>query len=157
MKLYKNWVLRLVFPVRFGGWLTGAILLLMLFPMFYLGNSQAMEAGAPALYFSFTIAYIVPVFSFITAKSREALYELQPWLALDEAGFQQCLGRLDSSNLPESLAYVLGGAVCGFAHISFISGSVSYMVTDALDNIIAAVSTLGTVLVFVFTFLAVST
>jgi hypothetical protein len=149
MKRYKIWILRLVLPVRFGTWLTGAILLLMLLPLFYLGNTGATGAGTPALFFSVTIAYIIPVFSFITAKARDALHELQPWLDLDEPGFQQCLDRLDSASVRESLAQVLGGAAFGFAHISFISGSASFMVTDALSSVIAALSTLGTVLVWI--------
>ena len=85
----RIWLLRLVLPVRHGRLLTGLLLLSVLLPFFYLGVTEAVEDRTPALFFSLIIAYIIPVFSFITAKSKEALLDLRPILDLDDLPFAE--------------------------------------------------------------------
>lgn len=84
----KIWLLKLVLPIRYGRLLTGILLLSLLLPFFHLGAEEVSEGYTLALFFSLILAYIIPVFSFITAKSQEALMELRPILDLDDQAFQ---------------------------------------------------------------------
>ena len=157
MATHKIWLLKLVFPFRFGRLLTGLLLVSLLVPVFYLGVEEGDGVSAPALFFSLIIAYIIPVFSFITARSREALLELRPILDLGEQAFEDALARLDSASLRGILLQLGGGALLGLAHISFIRGSVSAMVAEMTTSQTALISTLGTLLVWVVMTTVIST
>ncbi len=144
----KIWLLRLILPVPYGNILTGILLLALLLPFFYLGAVEEPEHSAPALFFSFIIAYIIPIFSYITATSQEALLVLRPQLDLDDEAFAQTQARLVSAN-PALIALQLGaGAMCGLVHMSFVRGSVSVMATRTLDSLEGFISTLGALLVW---------
>jgi hypothetical protein len=145
----KIWLLKLILQVPYGNILTGILLLALLLPFFYLGAVEDAESGAPALFFSFIIAYIIPIFSYITATSQEALLVLRPQLDLDDEAFAQTQARLVSAN-PALIALQLGaGAMCGLVHMSFIRGSVSAMATTTLASLDGFISTLGALLVWI--------
>ncbi|MCZ6828078.1 MAG: hypothetical protein O7F73_00540 [Gammaproteobacteria bacterium] len=149
MTTYRIWLLKLVLPLRHGRLLTGLLILSILLPVFYLGVSEAGEGSTPALFFSLIIAYIIPVFSFITARSREALLELRPILDMGEQAFAEALVRLDSASLRYILLQLGGGALLGFGHLSFIRGSVSVMLNETVTKLAGFLNTLGTLLVWV--------
>ena len=111
--------------------------------------AEGGDAGTPALYFSAVIAYIVPVFSFITERSRESLLQLRPALNLDEPAFESALGRIDSASGRFVLLHLLGGTLMGLGHITVIGGSVQQMVSDMMHSRVGFVSTVGTVMVWV--------
>ena len=67
--MHKTWLLKLTLPGRYGRFLTGLLVLALLLPFFYLGAAEERHDGTPALFFSAIIAYIVPMFSFITSKA----------------------------------------------------------------------------------------
>ena len=152
----RIWILKLILPYRYGRLLTGALLLSLLLPFFYLGVNEDNTVSTPALFFSVIIAYIIPVFSFITEKSREALLELRPLLELDEQAFERVRARLESVSLRTMLIYLGCGVILGFAHISFIRGSVALMVTEMTTQLSAFISTMGTVLVWIVMITAIS-
>ena len=148
MAANKIWLLRLVPTFRFGRLLTGVLLASLLLPLFYLGSNEDPSDSAPALFFSLIIAYIIPVFSLITATSEEALEELRPILDLDEASFEETRSKLHSSSLLQTALCLAIGALCGFAHMSLIRGSVTATVQQMLSNMSDFMSTLGTLLVW---------
>ena len=118
--MHKIWLLKLILPWPYGRLLTGLLLLCVLLPVFYLGYSDDTESTTPALFYSFIIAYIIPIFSYITAKSQEALLELRPLLDLENSAFEKLRAHLDSTSL-RLIALQLGaGALLGFIHMSFI-------------------------------------
>jgi len=143
----KIWLLYLVFPFPYGKLLSGVLLFAVLFPFFHLGQGEGNADQAPALFFSLIIAYIIPIFSFITAKLQEALMELRPSLDLDDQLFEQVLVKLHSASPVLIVVYLLAGALTGFAHMSFIRGSTSSFI-DSLSTITGFMSGFGTLLVW---------
>ena len=149
MAAQKIWLLKLILPFPYGNLLTGIILLAVLLPFFHLGVIEDPEHSTPALFFSLIIAYIIPVFSYITTKSQEALLELRPYLELDADEFQHAQARLDSAGRGWVALQLGAGALCGLIHMSFIRGSASVMLTATLASVEGFLSTLGALLVWV--------
>jgi hypothetical protein len=149
LRTYKIWLLKLIPPLRYGRSITGLLLLSVLLPVFYLGVDEDKSVSTPALFFSLIVAYIVPMFSFITEKSREALLELRPQLDMNDQDFENVCAELDSSSLTYSLLLFTSGVMLGMAHISFIRGSAVLMLNEMLTYMAAFISTLGAVLVWV--------
>jgi hypothetical protein len=145
---HKIWILKLILPWPYGNLLTGIFLLAVLLPFFYLGVIEDPEHSTPALFFSLIIAYIIPVFSYITAKSQEALLELRPYLGLDDDEFQHAQARLDSADRGRIALQLGAGALGGLVHMSFIRGSASAMFTATLASVEGFLSTLGALLVW---------
>jgi hypothetical protein len=146
---YRIWILKLVPGFPYAGFLSATLIFLLLYPLFRLGAAESNEASTPALFFSLIIAYIIPVFSFITARAEEALAELIPLLPADSATLRSARDRLHTVSPRTLLLLLLGGALLGLAHISFIRGSFAEMFSKMLNDIPSFISTLGTVLVWV--------
>jgi hypothetical protein len=144
----KIWLLKLILPFRYGRLLTGVLLFAILFPFFYLGVVEENENSTPALFFSIIIAYIIPIFSFITAKSREVLLELRPLLKLDDQSFEQTRTRLDSSSGGRMALMLVAGTLFGFIHMSFVRGSPSELIAEIFTSVERFTSTLGAMLVW---------
>jgi hypothetical protein len=146
---HKIWLLRLILPVRYGRLLTGLLLLALLLPLFHFGAGEDADHDMPALFFSLIIAYIIPVFSFITAQSQQALRDLKPILDLDEAGFEQAHARLDSASVRMMLQCVAFGALMGCAHYTLIRGSVAEALRTSVANLSGALIFAGTLMVWI--------
>lgn len=149
MSRHKIWLLRLVLPGRHGRLLTALLLLLLLLPLFHFGAGEDADHELPALFFSLIIAYIVPVFSFITAKCQEALHDLKPILSLDDAAFAQAMARLDSATARRMLQCAGFGAVMGCVHISLIRGSPAGAWRESFASMSGALTSIGTLLVWI--------
>ena len=147
--MHKLWLLKLIFPWPYGRLLTCFVLLCVLLPVFYLGHSDDIDSTTPALFYSLTIAYIIPIFSYITAKSQEALLELRPLLDLEDGAFEKLRAHLDSTSLSVAALQMGAGAVLGVIHMSLIRGSVSDVFTTALASRPGFVSTLGAIAVWI--------
>jgi hypothetical protein len=147
--MHKLWLLKLIFPWPYGRLLTCFVLLCVLLPVFYLGHSDNIDSTTPALFYSLTIAYIIPIFSYITAKSQEALLELRPLLDLEDGAFEKLRAHLDSTSLSMAALQMGAGAVLGVIHMSLIRGSVSDVFTTALASRPGFVSTLGAIAVWI--------
>jgi hypothetical protein len=147
--MHKIWLLKLILPWPYGRLLSGLLLLCVLLPVFYLGHSDDIANTTPVLFYSLIIAYIIPIFSYITAKSQDALLELRPLLDLDDSAFEKMRTHLDSTSL-RMIALQLGaGALLGFIHMSFIRGSALGTVSGALADQSGFVSTLGAIVVWI--------
>ncbi|MEH6569126.1 MAG: hypothetical protein V7709_08630 [Halioglobus sp.] len=145
------WILKLVPGVRFGGFLSALLIFSLLYPLFLLvggGDQEGMD-NAPALFFSLIIAYLVPVFYFITARADDALTELMPRLNKDSAQVQSARGRLRSVSRGALSLQLLGGVVLGLGHLSYVRGSVAQMFHVMVSDIPLLTSSLGTLLVWV--------
>ncbi|MCP4003755.1 MAG: hypothetical protein GY725_06125 [bacterium] len=82
----RIWLLRLVVPGRWGRWLTSIIIFCVLLGLFSAADALSedtpfLQTGAgTVLFFCTILAYIVPVFHFITERSVQALKSLAPSL-----------------------------------------------------------------------------
>jgi hypothetical protein len=153
----KIWLLKLVLPFRYGMLLTGVLLFVVLLPFFYLGVVEGSETSTPALFFSLIIAYIIPIFGFITAKSREGLLELRPLLQLDDHAFEQALTQLDSCSGGRMALMLFVGGLSGLIHMTLVRGSVSLMVAELFINMERFISMLGAMLVWIIMTIVVLT
>ncbi|MEM7360092.1 MAG: hypothetical protein AAF431_13400 [Pseudomonadota bacterium] len=148
MKSYKIWLLKLILPVSYGHIATAVLLFAVLFPFFSLGTVSTSGVSTPALFFSMIIAYIIPVFSYITAKVKDALVELRPSLQLDDDDFAEYLRRLDSASLLQTLSTMFFGLVLGFAHLTLIRGSVGMVFTEFISSLPGLITVVGTLMVW---------
>jgi len=147
--LYRHWLLNLVLQRRHGKLLSGIAFLLLLYPLFDLGDSSTPEDRTPALFFSLVIAYIIPVFSYITEKAEEALRELRPLLKLDESAFDHTYARLSGAQ-PWLIALQLaGGTVFGLIHWLSLEGSFAGALARLTDGINGLMSSVGTLLTWI--------
>ena len=145
----KIWLLKLIIPVRYGNILTGIVLLAVLLPLFYQGASEDKAHSTPVLFFSFIIAYIIPIFSYITATSQAALVALRPQLDMDDEAFAQARVRLVSTSPARVAITIVAGALCGMVHMTFIRGSVAAVFSSMFATVEGFMSTLGAILVWV--------
>ena len=146
---YRIWILKLVPNFPYGGFLCALLIFSLLYLFFSLGVGERAAASTPALFFSLIIAYIIPVFSFITARAEEALEELAPLLPADSVALQTARDRLDTVSLRALLIQLLGGTFLGLAHLSLMRGSLPLVLHQALRDSTEFITTLGTVLVWV--------
>lgn len=148
MKSYKIWLLKLILPIRYGRLITGILMFAVLFPFFLIGTNSSSGLSTPALFFSSVIAYIIPVFSYITDKVKLALEDLRPSLDMDDASFNDRLSRLDSAGLVPSVLTLLFGLVLGFAHVSLIRGSAGLVLTEMITSVPGFITIIGTLMVW---------
>lgn len=149
MRRSRIWLLKLVPTFRFGKLLTGLVLFCICLPLFYTGVSDQPDDSTPALFFSLVLAYIIPVFSHITARTRSALHELRPRLDMDDDDFDRAAAWLDSAPLWVVALQISGGALLGLTHMSFVAGSFADAIDQALSSASEATSLLGALLVWV--------
>ena len=146
---HQIWILKLVPGFPFGGFLSALLIFLLLYPLFRLGGDQEGMDDTPALFFSLIIAYIIPVFSFITARADDALTELMPLLNKHSAPVQSARKRLRCVSRSALSLQLLGGIAFGLGHLSYIRGSAAQMFHVIASDITSLNSTLGIVLVWV--------
>jgi len=108
-------MLRLVPGGRWGRWQCAAVLLATLLALFWLAGvfTVARTDNAPswpaALFFCAIVAYITPIFHYITRRTEAALAELAPDLGFSENELNDCSAQI-SSKRP---AWVFGNLSIG--------------------------------------------
>lgn len=114
-----------------------------------MGVTEGATDNPPALFFSLVLAYIIPMFSFITARTREALFDLRPILDMNDNEFSLAEDHLDSSSNISLLLCLTFGIVCGFAHLSLLRGSPVAAAMDMFGSASMLMSATGTIVVWV--------
>ncbi len=147
--LTKHWLLRFVPRSGVGKLLTGLALFALMYPLFRLGTGGAAEDRTPAFFFSLVIAYIIPVFSYITEKAQEAMTELRPLLDLDDERYRHTYARLSSTGPWTIVLQVAGGAAGGIIHWSSLAGSLTEGLQALTASINGLLSTSGTLLTWI--------
>lgn len=148
MKQYKIWLLRLIPPANYGGILSAITIFSTTYLFFNLGNNSASIGQTPALFFSLILAYIIPMFSFVTHRIEGSLHELRPILKLSDSEFNRTLRRLNSASILRMLTYVTIGLISALIHLSLIYGSVSIAVTNSVSHWNGLTIMVGTCLVW---------
>lgn len=148
MAARKFWLLKLVPNIRYGRLLLGIALAPLLLVLFHTGVDDRSGDATPAIFFSLIIAYIVPVFSFITEKSLQALDDLRPSLDLGAEDFEKLRATLNSASKRTTALQLLGGLSLGIIHLSYIRGSVPMAFADAMASSEGMITTLGALLVW---------
>lgn len=149
MKTHKVWLMRLVAPGHYGRPLTALLLLVVLIPFFTLGTTSDGENNPPVLFFSLILAYIIPLFSFITARARDALGDLAPLLNIDEQDLAAMNESLDSFSLKESIGWLVFAALAGLCHMAFMRGSFSAAIITSFSSLPGFMSSAGALLTWI--------
>ncbi|MFT6433912.1 MAG: hypothetical protein ACJAVI_001958 [Candidatus Azotimanducaceae bacterium] len=143
----KNYLLLLVPSFPFGRWITGAILFVGLFLFFKLTSTVPMTAVV--LFSTIIISYIIPIFSFITEKSTEALDDLKDELELTDEAFIRVKTSITQTTLLGNLIPPAVGLLLALLHQSLIFGStlnLSLSDTRSAENFASFV---GTILIWI--------
>lgn len=142
--MHRIWLLRLVPDFRAARPLTALVLFVLLYFFFTLGSDRHPAAsGTPALFFSVTLAYIIPLFSYITDKAEEALSELKPILTLSETEIENFRTKLHSSSALRTSLVVLVSLVFALFQLTLIRGSLYTVISSATTDLTEFVTTLG--------------
>lgn len=149
MTEHKTWPLRLVVAGRFGKLITAILILCVLLPLFYFGGKAYPNESTPSLFFSLVIAYIIPVFSHITARSSEALELLRPQLDLADEAFEELRNKLYSSSTKMTVFDLCLGLAGGLLHISIIAGSLPSAIARLVPGTAGFASMVGALLVWI--------
>jgi len=129
----KTWHVGLTFlvpPVPGGRWLCGAVLFGLLLGLFHVAGvfrieDSTLAAGnqAAALFFAVIIAYIIPVFHYISERTVAALTQLAPDLEVTATGIEPIQRRIHYKS-PRWFAYRLAlGAGAAIAHNIVLAGT----------------------------------
>jgi hypothetical protein len=122
--LYPLWPLRLVPARRAGRWLSAALILAVLLGWFnaagVLFGDARDSSTAAALFFAVILAYIVPVFHYITDRTRAAFADIAPHLNATPAQREAWRARIDRRSL-RWIAVVTSIGVCAWlAHTALL-------------------------------------
>ena len=146
-KSAQLWLLRLILPGRWGRWFTAGMIFGSLFGTFI--ALQGLQASiGPALFFSIVLAYIIPIFHYITARSRAALIALSADFMVDPATSEYWLRRIDHK--PRRwVAIILGISISlGIAH-NWLLWEEAATITAVIQSPIAVLFILSTFAVWV--------
>jgi hypothetical protein len=145
--LYRLWPLRLVPRRRGGRWLSAALILATLLGWFQaagvLFGSDAPESStAAALFFAVILAYIVPVFHYITERTRAAFADIAPYLIATPAQLDAWQEQIEHRSTRWVVVVVSIGVCAWIAHTSLMyvtpNSSAGIQTTAAWFTIMAA-------------------
>lgn len=151
--------LRILFPIdpprlRGGRWLIALALLSALLMFFWacgvFAPSPASQPASPygaALFFSVNIAYIVPVFGYISERTLAALNALTPVLD-DEAALEGWRRRVYSKPQRWLVAVLLIGTTSGLLHNVLLYGSPGNLLAQVQSSGAIAAIAAGTQLIW---------
>lgn len=146
----RLWLLRLVPGVRYGRWLSALVVFAAMFALLSSARSL-MDAGQTynwfiALFFCVIVAYITPIFHFITQRTEEAFDELTPALSLDA----ERLASLRAGISNKSDGWVVYNAILSVSlwllQSLLLAGGFAEMfrsISSSVDNFVVAVAPLA--------------
>ncbi len=145
----RIWLLRLVPDWRFGRSLAGLAVAALLFGLYWsvgiFGAGEPSQASpTAAAFFCVILAYIVPVFHHITARTEQTFRELSPALHLEPGLAREWEGSIARKTGRWHILVLSAGAVAGIAHTTILFDSIASIPSRPASLAIV----LGTVLVW---------
>lgn len=149
-------ILRLIPNVRFGRWLTALIIAVIGLAIFglagFLVDYDAERFGyyfewPPALFFISAVAYIVPVFHFITERSFAALDDLAPHLD-DSVSILQLRTSIEQRTRAWHLRCALFAVLLWLVQSYMLAGSFRLMWFYLTDGYVSFVMSVGSLFVW---------
>ena len=145
--MQKNYLLKLIPPVPFGRWISGILLLALLSIFFSLTTSQTISPVT--LFFTLIISYIIPIYSFISEKSEQALDDLREELTLSTEEFTRIRLSITHSTFTGNITPPLIGFAIALIHQWFIFGTFLAFVSEKGINIEILAGYIGTFLIWI--------
>lgn len=143
----KNYLLLLIPSFPFGRWVSGALIFIGLFVFFKLTSTAPMTAVV--LFSTIIISYIIPIFSFITEKSTEALDDLKDELEMTSEAFIHVKNSITHTTLAGNLIPPLAGLILALVHQWLIFGVTLNLSTGDPRSAENFASFIGTILIWV--------
>ncbi len=148
----KLWLLWVVPDSARGRWLTAAVIFTVLFGAFWwagiLATSRARDTWHIALFFCVIVAYIVPIFQFITRRTEEAFDDLRTVLELPADELQHLRQAISCrSGLWVAVNLALGTSAW-LAQSYIFAGSFSGMMSSLTGSVFSAAMALGSLAVW---------
>jgi hypothetical protein len=129
------WLLKLVLPGRYGRWLTSASIFVLLYGSYsLLGVFDTPQPSGAPLFFCVVLAYIIPIYHYITERSRDELTSLQAVLTLDAAATAAVAHRISHKRRSWHVWVACIGLLFGIAHYLVVSGSQGFLPTSFFDG-----------------------
>ena len=155
--IYRSWLLLLVFPFRFGSWLSSAII----FPVAYLifsvlGAGQGLSDYV-TVFFSLIMAYMIPIFAYIVRRSEEAFDRLEP--ALDGSEEERAVWRatLSGGTMRWHAVVTTAALIAGSVHMGIMEELYAAELPANFSLRDALVTHFGTLMVWVVMTTVIST
>jgi hypothetical protein len=150
---HRIWLLHLVLPTRFGRLLSASIILAGLLGFYWavgIFDSSAPGETSPtvALFFCAILAYVVPVFHFITERTARAFENLVPHLDAEPQTVHAWRHSITQKNRRWLLVNLSLGTVAWVTHGSLLYGSFGAMIGRVSGSMTHFAVVLGTALVW---------
>jgi hypothetical protein len=146
------WILYLVPDLRFGRALSALAIITVLLVVY--ASTGVFGAAPPAgvsphvaIFFSVILAYIVPTYHYIVARSEEAFDELRPLLNVTEGDATQLRARIRTCAKRTQINVVGIGFAAGLAHNLVLTGKTG-LAAAFTSSAASTALTLGTFLVW---------
>lgn len=150
------WILALIPQTRYGRWQSAALILLTLLLVFWLGGAFELPSGdeeptwPAALFFCAILAYITPVFHFVTCRTEDAFAEISDHLELP----RERLAVLYAGIREKPVTWILGNLAIGTSawllQSWLLMGSITTMTRTLTGGMTALVMALGPLPVWLF-------
>lgn len=152
----RNWLLLFVPDIAYGRWIAAAVIVLVSFLVYgiaawlaaedptYLGRFFSVPS---ALFFIAIVAYLVPVFHYITARTHGAIDTLEPYFANPDVAAE--LHRsVEKRSVKAMLRIAFVGIVLWFGQSYLLAGSLSAMWFYLTDNYVSFTMSAGPLFVW---------
>lgn len=146
--IHQMWLLRLVPPVAYGRWWCALIIFLSLLLLFAIagvfGNVETPTQVWPAaLFFCAVLAYIVPIFHYITQRTELAFDELSPQLAASPEAIVRWRTGISSKSTAWMVNTTLLGASLWLLQGRLLADSFTSFLGNLAGNSVDLAMTLG--------------
>jgi len=149
----RVWLLNLVVPGRYGRWATSAIIFALLYGCFAVLGVFAVEqpatvSSAAALFFCAILAYIIPIYHYITERAEAELRNLAPVLVMDDAERGRIASLISSKHRRWHVSVACVGLLLGLGHNAVLADSPTLLLKPLTDSPAAAAIFAATMLVW---------
>ncbi len=141
------WLLKLVFQFPYGGWLSGTLIFLVIYAVFWT-FAEISEVGAlTTLFLSGMVAYIIPVYRLIIRRSEQAYDALEHLLDADATRKQQWRQSLGHRSTGWMLINTGLGLSMGSMHSALLEiergGSIATTFSNSASTTVTALATIA--------------
>ncbi len=145
--LHPVWLLKLVFQFPYGGWLSGALIFLVIYSAFWAFAETSKVGALVTLFLSGMVAYIIPVYRLIIRRSEQAYDALEPLLDADAARKRQWRQSLGHRSISWVIISTGIGLSMGLMHSAVLEiergGTVATTFSNSASTTVAALATIA--------------
>jgi hypothetical protein len=146
---YKMWMLHLVPAIPYGKFWCCLLLFALLNALFFAMAGMSLYTFISSLFFCAIIAYIVPIFAYITERTMEALDEIYPLLDMDLEEFDALKHSVNHKSVRWIALCLLGGFLGSVLHYSVVRGGMGQYLLMREWHITEVTGMIGSLMVWI--------